>query len=769
MLLRVACAGLLAMAVAACRGDGERVDATPLAEVVAWGGQRLATPITRVRAADSAVVAGGAQRSPAPAALPPLGKGAHTPGAAVLSLLDRFAETQVESQWQAPSAARPLVAVERSAPADRGKLVRFLRRRPGGVVFVGRRFLGFNIDAAEVGAIELDVDPGQARELVITWSRVASITIPVEAGRRRLRLPTDGLPDWKGELSWLAVAVPEAQAKGLVVEGLQLLPRAEAFPERAARRRVQLHDQLRHALYVHVPATITWPNLPEVADGRLSFAAGAPAGQGRIAIVSGAEPLEVSLHDRWQEVRATQTSGGALQLRLDGPPGAVVCIANPVLYRAPAQPRRVLLYLIDTLGAKHMSLYGYHRPTTPNLAELAAGGVWFANAFANGSRTVESVTTLMTGLPAVSHGVIHSFARVAPDLPLLAEQFGRAGFATLAFSTNINAGPRQGLERGFDLLIDRMSFYWDQDDSRTVDIDAVLGWMDDHRDRDQFVYIHTAEPHAPYAAPAGFANRFDPDYQGQINGQQTDLAFGFPKANAPRDVEHVVALYDEEVTFADHRFGELMRALAAADLTKDMTVAVTADHGEEFREHGQWTHGGNLHSETVRVPLIVSSPLLSKEGARGRSKPIGVGGKIEAPVQLMDVAETLLELGGAPALDNGWGSSLMPLLRGGEQPRPAIVASTYQPQNPHHSLLRMPWRLIFAPGRDPSVRPFLLFHIEEDPDETRDRLAAEPEVGKRMIRELVELYEQQPRRGGSGAVEVDPAQLERLRALGYER
>ena len=741
------------LSLAACHGSGRESDPRPLDQVVAWGAQRLSqTPDSAVahpsradRHEQTPSASGGALRKA---------------GQGVISLLDRFDAASVDASWEAPRIPPTLAVVDVANDTDRHKVSGFTRRRPGGNVFKGQRLFGFSVDAAQVGAIDLDLDVGGARELVLTWSRVASITVPVRPEQHHLRIPTDGLSDWGGVINWIAVAVPADLAGELKVRSLRLLPRSEAFSAVAGRRKIQLRDQLRDAIYVHLPATIRWPEVPRPEGARLSLALGTPGNDAvSAAVVVGGTTIgaieNVDGAGGWKETGLELPPGG-LELSLSGPPGAVACIANPTIYVPRKNPRRVLLYLIDTFGAKHSNLYGYSRETSPNLAGLAAGGVLFSNAFANGSRTVESVTTLMSGLPAASHGVIHSFARVAPGIPLLAERFSDEGFATMAFSTNINAGPRQGLDRGFDVLIDRMSFYWNDDDARTVDKDAVLGWLEQHRDRDVFLYIHTAEPHAPYAAPSGFDRFFDPSYEGRFNGRQTDPAFGFPKAHLPRDVEHVVALYDEEVRFADHQLGALLAGMERL-VGPGTIVAVTADHGEEFREHGQFTHGANLYSETVRVPLVVSAPGLSAR-------------RVAEPVQLMDVGWTLLELAGMPADGNRWSRSLVDLSKGGAAAaqRP-IVASTYQPQPPHHSLLRTPWRLIFAPGRDPSEAPFRLFDVTADPGETHDRLTAQPEVAKTMIRELVELYESEPKAGRSESVEIDPAQLERLRALGYER
>ena len=79
-------------------------------------------------------------------------------------------------------------------------------------------------------------------------------------------------------------------------------------------------------------------------------------------------------------------------------------------------------------------------------------------------------------------------------------------------------------------------------------------------------------------------------------------------ARTPRDIEHVIALYDGEVAYADHRFGEFMDRLNAEGLSEGWVTVVTSDHGEQFLEHGNWVHGTNVHGELTRVPLIFAGP-----------------------------------------------------------------------------------------------------------------------------------------------------------------
>jgi len=569
--------------------------------------------------------------------------------------------------------------------------------------------------------------------------------------------------------------VPALEGNDIVIEELRLLPQESAYPEPVGRRRVMLQAQLREVIYAHHPSAITYRGISLPEGGRFECGlavTGAPRGRFRLALGSGAQQevlveREINQADTWVEVNVALGEWAGRQadviLSTEGPAGGVACWSDPQFYTPVTNPRRVLVYLIDTLGAAHMSLYGYHRQTTPNLEALAARGTWFANAFSNASRTVESIPNVMLSMPTISHGVQDEFSAVPDGLDLLAEGFQQAGYATACFSTNVNAGPRQHLDRGFGDFFDHFAYYWSADTTRTVPIEEVAGWMERHRDRPIFVYVHTAEPHSPYEAPAPFGDRYDPDYTGPITGSHTDKVYGFQQARSPRDVEHVVALYDGEVAYADHRFGLFMSRLAELGLDGGLITVVTSDHGEQFLEHGLWKHGGDVHGELIRVPLIMTGP--------AGLVPVR---RMEQAVQLLDIWPTLLDFCGLQSVAKMYGDSLRALMNGRDAERfaeRAIFSSTFQPLPPHHALIRMPWKLMFKPKRGDPRASFLLYNIADDPGERQDRFDEEPEVAARLLRELVRTRAGYPRYAAGGGVnqrvQFDREHIERLRTLGY--
>ena len=298
-----------------------------------------------------------------------------------------------------------------------------------------------------------------------------------------------------------------------------------------------------------------------------------------------------------------------------------------------------------------------------------------------------------------------------------------------------------------------------------------MAWLEMHRDRPTFLYIHTAEPHAPYTPPAGFAGRYDPGYDGPIDGTYHQR-HGFAKSRKVRDVQHVVALYEEEVAYADSRLGQFVDTLAAAGLAERTDLFIIADHGEEFLEHGNWEHGRDLHNELMRIPLVATGPTVT---ARGRQL---------AAVQLYDLMPTVLDMFDLPEPYPLAGSSLVPLMTGKEAPAAlqdrTLVASNHnsgRSELAEFAVISGPWKLMLTPPKNlgsPSTvtQPFSLFNMQDDYHEQKDVIHENREVARKLIGELVRWRSRQApfARGlDADSLLLDGDQLEELRSLGYIR
>ena len=315
-----------------------------------------------------------------------------------------------------------------------------------------------------------------------------------------------------------------------------------------------------------------------------------------------------------------------------------------VLHAAPPPTntavQNVVVVLIDTLGARHLGSYTKGLSHSPRIDELARSGVRFENAFAPAPWTKPSIATVLTGGYPSDHTVIAYNDALAPEERSIAEKFRKEGFATLGVVSNIFLNAKSGFGQGFDeyRLVGPES---DRHDAITSPLvtDAVLGWVDGVTQTGAagakrfFVFAHYYDPHYNY--------QHHPEFN-QTSWYKGPVTPGLPIAKlrkmiptlTPADTKYLVGLHHEEIAFTDKHVGRLLDGLRARGLAENTLVVFTADHGEEFMEHGYLGHARTLHDELVHVPLIMALP--------GRIAPATV----RSNVSLVDVAPTVLQLTG---------------------------------------------------------------------------------------------------------------------------
>jgi arylsulfatase A-like enzyme len=323
---------------------------------------------------------------------------------------------------------------------------------------------------------------------------------------------------------------------------------------------------------------------------------------------------------------------------------------------APDSPSRspapnILLIVVDTLRSDRLGCYGHDRETSPHLDRLAERGVRYERCYATSSWTLPSCASLLSGLYPAAHGAEGWSSAVGPDVPWLPSILHDAGYHTAGVSSNPFLTAKQGIARGFDVFDDQTvlasaewSFPLLKSKHRAVVMASTASTATrrameilNERPTDQplFLLVHYMDCHADYVPPAPWDTRFDPDYAGKITGHVQSRSYG---TDLPaRDVAHIAALYDGEVAHVDDHIGRLLAHVEALDLTEQTLVIVTADHGEELLEHGAWGHGHTLYEEAVRVPLIMAGPSITPQRR-----------VVSDPVSLVDVMPTLGSLVGVP-------------------------------------------------------------------------------------------------------------------------
>ncbi len=334
--------------------------------------------------------------------------------------------------------------------------------------------------------------------------------------------------------------------------------------------------------------------------------------------------------------------------------------------------RNVILILVDRLRADHTSLYGYARDTTPELERRAGDGVVFERARSQSACTFPSVNSLLTSRhPAIFfHQGFRNFS-IPPGVPSIAEVLKAKGYTTLAVSSSaiVRATPTKhnehgGYDRGFDAFDE--SCLWE--DAACVNRRA-LALLDKAREP-FFIYLHYLDPHAPYAPPKSHRLRFakpfvgDPRIaQGQIGMiERTVFRQRRPDLVSQAAIRHLIDLYDEEIAYFDEQLARLLEALEEHGLLDDTLVVLTADHAEEFLEHGSVAHCRTTYDTETRIPLVFWAP--------GRP-----GGRIATPVENLDVVPTILDFLAVeppPGMD---GKSLRPWIERREQPGSGVARS----------------------------------------------------------------------------------------------
>lgn len=296
--------------------------------------------------------------------------------------------------------------------------------------------------------------------------------------------------------------------------------------------------------------------------------------------------------------------------------------------------RDFLLISIDALRADHLGAYGYARPTTPHIDQLAKDAVVFEHAYAPTPHTSYSVTSLMTGKymrPLLLQGI-------AQDSDTWAGLLRTYGYRTAAFYPPAVFFIDPDRFTTFRDHFLGFEYRWVEFAEGKKRVDQVESYLaDEPADKRLFTWVHLFAPHEPYEPHAEFP-------------------FG------DRDVDR----YDSEVRFADETVGSLVAAFRAK--RPNAVVILTADHGEEFGEHGGHYHGTSVYEEQVRVPLLISAPGTLAER------------RVSEPVQTIDLLPTVLTALDIPQPPRIRGRDLGPLLakKRAEEPGLALAETDEQ-------------------------------------------------------------------------------------------
>ncbi len=386
----------------------------------------------------------------------------------------------------------------------------------------------------------------------------------------------------------------------------------------------------------------------------------------------------------------------------------------------------VVLITIDTLRADHLPAWGAAGIATPHLDTLAGKSVVFSRAATPAPLTLPAHASLFSATYPHFHGIRdNSGYRLPEGIATLAEHLKKSGYSTAAFLGSAVLDRHFGLDRGFDYYGDRFET---SDLLRGVAaerrasavIDEVLGWMERNDPRRLFLWIHLYDPHSPYEAPGEFSGR---GYRGEIE-------------------------------YVDRQLGRLFESLARRQRLDSSLIAVLSDHGEDLNQHGEPTHGFFLYETVLHVPLLIKFP-----------DNRFAGKTVDQPVQIIDVAPTLLQALRLPRLEQAQGRGLLGLLRGTPVTPPVAYAETLYPR------LHFGWSPLYAltAGRHKYIdapRPEL-YDLTKDPAEKENLYDKERALANQLRDQLQTVRTRFRSELDPKPAAVDPALRERLQSLGY--
>jgi arylsulfatase A-like enzyme len=409
----------------------------------------------------------------------------------------------------------------------------------------------------------------------------------------------------------------------------------------------------RESLVVPPPSTITL-RLPVPPDAVLRFSVGVAGTKNRESgksgvrfrvLVDGRERFSKTLnpaarqrHRQWVDASVDlhddggRTVEAVLETRAEDPalplagiPGwshvRLVRQSTHERQRASAAHPNVLVLLVDTLRADHLGVYGADPSPSPTLDRFAGRGLVFEDSVSQSSWTMPSVASILTGLHPRSHGAPGMRGvggEVNPETGFLADALvtwpelaQRAGLTTVAVSANPLMSGATNLAQGFETLVELPWGSTTDEWSHASDVNRLfLDWLARHRAWRFVAYLHYMEPHDPYWPPESMRPPPPPGLRPLV-AQGRVAKTVKTKGAAPLsdlEVEYLRGLYAGEVRAWDEQFASLLRGLESAGVLDSTVVMVTADHGEEFMEHGRMRHGSHLYEESIRVPLVLAGP-----------------------------------------------------------------------------------------------------------------------------------------------------------------
>ena len=484
---------------------------------------------------------------------------------------------------------------------------------------------------------------------------------------------------------------------------------------------------------------------------------------------------------------------------------------------------KVILYVLDSLRADHLSCYRYSKKTSPNIDALAAEGVIFENAFSASTWTRPSASSILTGLYPLRHGVETFHSTLSKKLPKITTILQSENYTCAAFSTIVQVSKNFGFDHGFEefyeLFRDGNDLHDEAGTGETKGLlpssedlnTALFPWLEKHAKEDFFVLAWSIDTHVPYRVAVEKAQFVDKYFK----TREMEIDY---KANTytPDELKYIKQLYESCIYYNDQQIGKLCAFLKEMEIYDDCLIIVIGDHGEVFNEH--LDPKNNLGQRVSSVKDFFSAPKNGTSGFYGRRGHIIVppydedihvplickfpgnefGGKrVSHLASLVDVTPTILNfVGGNAALkqSNFDGKTLIPYLNKASQPNPDEVVycsgKSYPSCPAYYCIRNHDWKYILTEPPGASFRHFLkdklnysigylrhrfllanevLYNLKTG-SEDQNVLESHPEIAEMFRRKMADWRnrcENRQQEPVFQVTELDEINERQLRALGY--
>jgi len=281
----------------------------------------------------------------------------------------------------------------------------------------------------------------------------------------------------------------------------------------------------------------------------------------------------------------------------------------------------VILIVIDALRADHLGCYGYKKNIAPNIDRLANKSILFTQAFSHSTWTLPSMSAIFTSLYPYWEG--RKEALLPKSQNTLAEILKENNYLTAGFVGGCSVHSRYGFDKGFDIYNDKVCLNPENINSHAFD------FLFENHDKKFFLYLHYLNVHTAY----------------------DNTTYELISRNASK--KEIIDNYDRKILDMDTHIEELLDKLDELNLSQKTVIIVTADHGEELYDHGNFGHRKKLYDELIHVPLIMKFPFIKHR-------------IITSQVRHIDIFPTILDVAGIKIPKNIEGESLLPIIKNNE-------------------------------------------------------------------------------------------------------